>query len=76
MVRWYVQTLRTLSVCQIPCIQVTLGVVVWRMVLAAMMMKFTRKDVGDMVVSSGLNEGMLVGLDWGTWVSRRAQIQQ
>ena len=35
-----------------------------------------KKVRGDVVGISGLNEGMLVGLDWGTWVSRRAQIQQ
>ena len=44
--------------------------------LAVLMMNFTRKYVGDIAGISGLNEGMLVGLDWDTWVSRRAQMQQ
>ena len=38
-VRWYVLTLRMLSVGQIQCIQVTLSAVVWRTVITAMMMK-------------------------------------
>ena len=44
--------------------------------LEVMMMKFTRKYLGDMVGVSGLDKGMRVGLDWRTWVSRRVQIQQ
>ena len=58
------------SVDQIPCIQETWCATVWRMVLAVMMITFTRKYVDDMVRINGLNEGMFVGLDQGTCVSR------